>query len=286
MISNEKFEGERPLYRRSDIEIVDSRFDNGESAIKEGTKIISKGCDFNSKYPFWHCRQVDIRNSFFDEMGRAAIWYSSNISLTDSKVIAPKIFRDASKIKISRCDMNTNETLWDCKDILIEDTDFIGDYLLFHSDHIVMDGLRLNGNYSFQHCRDVEMRNSTIRSKDAFWNSQDVTLRNCKIDGEYLGWYSKNLTLIDCEIRGTQPLSYAENVTLIGCTMFDTDLAFELSSVNVEVRSSIQSVKNPKSGRILAEGIDQLIMEEGEVNPEETIITYTKEKVGSSCHEV
>lgn len=64
MISNEKFEGERPLYRRSDIEIVDSRFDNGESAIKEGTKIISKGCDFNSKYPFWHCRQVDIRNSF------------------------------------------------------------------------------------------------------------------------------------------------------------------------------------------------------------------------------
>ncbi len=286
MIRNEKFEGERPLYRRSEIEIVDCKFENGESAIKEGKDLVSRRCNFNSKYPFWHCRHIEIEDSLFDEMGRAAVWYSSGISLKDSKVIAPKIFRDASDIKISRCKMNTNETLWDCNDIFIEDTDFFGDYLLFHSNNIFLNEFRLDGNYAFQHCRHLEIQNSTIRSKDAFWNSEDVTLRNCSIDGEYLGWYSKNLTLIDCEIRGTQPLSYAENVTLIGCTMIDTDLAFELSSVNVEVLSVIQSVKNPRSGMIKAEGISELIMEEEEVNPKDTTITYLKEKVGCNCHEV
>lgn len=71
--------------------------------------------------------------------------------------------------------------------------------------------------------------------------------------GEYLGWYSENLTLIRCHISGTQPLCYCENLHLIDCTMEGTDLSFEYSSVEAEVRGEILSVKNPRSGCIVAE---------------------------------
>ena len=42
-------------------------------------------------------------------------------------------------------------------------------------------------------------------------------------------------------------------MVLIDCAMEDADLAFEYSDVQAEVRGHILSVKNPRSGRIVAD---------------------------------
>lgn len=285
MINKQIFKGERPLYRISNQEIVECRFENGESAIKEGTNLESLRSSFNSKYPFWHCNDVRIDQSFFDEGGRAAIWYSHHIQLQDSKVIAPKIFRDATYITIDNCEMNTEETLWDCDEVTITNTNFKGNYILFHSKNIVLDHFNLDGNYSFQHCENIKVTNSKIKSKDAFWNAKNILVENCEIDGEYLGWYSENLTLVNCTIRGTQPLSYAENVKLINCKMINTDLSFELSTVDADVTTTILSVKNPKSGRIKAKGIGEFIIEETETDPGNTELILEVNRIGCTCNE-
>ena len=44
--------------------------------------------------------------------------------------------------------------------------------------------------------------------------------------------------------------------------MIDTDLAFEYSEVDATVKGSILSVKNPKSGKILADKIGEIIITE------------------------
>ena len=99
-----------------------------------------------------------------------------------------------------------------------------------------------------------------------------MTVRNSTVNGEYLGWYSENLTLINCKITGTQPFCYCKNLVLENCTMENCDLSFEKSSVNVSVNGKIDSIKNPLSGKIIADEICNVIMEPGIVNPSLTQI--------------
>jgi hypothetical protein len=106
------------------------------------------------------------------------------------------------------------------------------------------------------------IRNSNLQTKDAFWHAKNVRVEDSVVAGEYLGWYSEGLTLVRCRISGTQPLCYCKNLTLIDCTMEDTDLSFEYSDVQADVRGNILSVKNPKSGRIAADSIGKVILEE------------------------
>ena len=44
--------------------------------------------------------------------------------------------------------------------------------------------------------------------------------------------------------------------------MIDCDLAFEKSDVNAVILSSIDSVKNPRSGSITAQSIGEVIMDD------------------------
>ena len=266
-ISNQTFTGERPLFKASSLELDNCTFIDGESAGKFADNISITNSNLGSKYLFWHATNITIKDTYFPEEGRASVWYADNITLQSSKVDAPKIFRDAQNITIVDTKVNnSNDTLWDCDNVTIKDSEFSGDYLLLHSNNISVENFTLDGNYSFQHVKNLVMRNVTIKSKDPFWNSEDITVYDSVIYGEYLGWYSKNLKLINCKIIGTQPLCYAKGLVLENCEMIDTDLAFEDSEVEATITTSIESVKNPKSGTIRAKEIKELILDDDSID--------------------
>ena len=73
--------------------------------------------------------------------------------------------------------------------------------------------------------------------------------------GEYLAWYCENVTFENCTLIGTQPLCYCKDLKLINCRMVDCDLAFEKSDVEAEIVSDVLSIKNPRSGSIIADSI-------------------------------
>ena len=131
------------------------------------------------------------------------------------------------------------------------------------SNNIYVDGLESNSKYVFQYVKDVEIHNARITTKDAFWEVENVTIYDSELNGEYLGWHSKNLRLVNCKISGTQPLCYAHDLMMENCTMADDcDLAFEYSSVQATINSSIRSVKNPRTGSITAESYGEVILDE------------------------
>ena len=119
----------------------------------------------------------------------------------------------------------------------------------------------------------MEIRHARLLSKDAFWNSENVTVYDSFLSGEYLGWNAKNLTLINCTIESLQGLCYIENLVMKNCRLLNTTLAFEYSTVDVEIEGKIGSVMNPAGGSIRADYIGELIMEKDRVNPEKTVIT-------------
>lgn len=264
-ITNTFFEGERPLYGRRDLEIEEVKIYPGESALKETANIIARRCEFMGKYPFWHTDGASIEDCLFTVYARAAIWYSRNITMRNSRVEAPKMFRELDGVRLENVRLTSaEETLWNCRDIVLRDVEAAkGDYILMNGRNVEVENLKLQGNYSFQDVKNAVVRNSVLNSKDAFWHTENVTVYDSVLNGEYLGWYSKNLRLVNCVISGTQPLCYVEGLVMENCTMTESaDLAFEYTSLQAEIDSAVTSIKNPLGGRIVARSIGELIIDE------------------------
>lgn len=264
-IRNKEYGGERPLFASHNLYLENVTIHAGESALKECSNIEAVNCRFEGKYPFWHVDGFVVRKCLFTEGARAALWYSRDLEMTDTRVDAPKMFREMDGIRLENVQIpDAQETLWHCKNVELKNVEVAhADYLFMHSENIRIENYRQQGNYSFQYCKNVEIRNAVIDSKDAFWNTENVTVYDSELEGEYLGWHSRNLRLVNCKISGTQPLCYAHNLVMDNCVMADDcDLSFEYSSVQATVKSPIHSVKNPRTGSITAESYGEIILDE------------------------
>ena len=270
LITNQFFEGERPLFGMDNIRLENLKFYPGESAIKECKNVEAYKCEFMCKYPFWHNDNTLIEDCLFTVYSRAAIWYSKNIHMKNTLVEAPKMFRELDGLYIENVKLpNAAECCWNCRNIEIRDVEVKGgDYIFMNAMNVDIDKFKLQGNYSFQDAKNVIVRNSYLDSKDAFWKTENVTIYDSILIGEYLGWYSKNLRLVNCKISGTQPLCYVSGLVMENCIMLpDTDLCFEDSILEATINSSITSIKNPAGGFIKAMGIDEIIIDKNCKNP-------------------
>lgn len=263
-IKNKQFDEERALYASSDILVTNCRFEgpaDGESALKESTNVRVDSSYFDLRYPFWHDTVLSINSSVLTANCRAALWYSKEITIRDSVLDGIKALRECENITILNSSANSKEFMWRCKDIHMEDSSVESEYPFFESSNITLKNFNLKGKYSFQYAKNVLIEDSNLDTKDAFWHTDNVTVKNTIIKGEYLGWYSNNLTLINCTIIGTQPLCYCTNLKLIDCKMIDCDFSFEYSTVSANIIGSIISVKNPISGEIIADKIEEIILD-------------------------
>lgn len=274
-IQQQLLEGERALFQSCGLTVVDCKFANGESPLKESRDLRIEGTTFAWKYPLWYCDRVEVERSSLLETARSGIWYTNFITIRDSIIEAPKTFRRGHDITLQRVELpNAQETLWNCRNIRLEQVSAKGDYFGFNSSDIEIDGLRLAGNYCFDGGRNITVRNSHLLSKDSFWNCENVTVENSTIIGEYIGWNSKNLTFINCTIESLQGLCYIEGLKLVNCKLLDTSLAFEYcSDVDAQVISRIDSVKNPISGTIRAKAIGEIIQDDPALDTTKVTIT-------------
>ncbi len=255
---------ERALYALKDATVRGCTFAgpaDGESALKEARNVIVKECNFSLRYPFWHTEGFQIRDCTMDEGVRASLWYAKEGNIQDCTLHGTKALRECEEISFCRCTAVSDEFGWRCRNIDMEECSVTSQYFFFETKGGNLKNLKMKGKYSFQYTEDLVVEDSFLDTKDAFWHSKNVTVKNCTVKGEYLAWYSENLTLINCKIIGTQPLCYCKNLTLIDCTMEGCDLSFEYSSVKATVRGTIDSVKNPVAGEIIADCIGEIVLE-------------------------
>lgn len=265
LIANTEFGGERPLFASHDLHIDNVTIREGESAIKECSNIVATNCRFEGNYPFWHVHGFTIKDCYFAVGGRSALWYSDHLKMQDTVIDAPKMFREMNDIEIENVEMNdADEVFWRCERISVKNLKLHGGtYPFMFSTGISVDGLESDSKYVFQYVKDVVIRNAKITTKDAFWEVENVTIYDSELNGEYLGWHSKNLRLVNCHISGEQPLCYAHDLKLENCT-FDAscDRAFENSTLDADICGAITNIKNPTSGRIVADSIGSVTLDE------------------------
>lgn len=263
-IENKQYDEERALYYSQDAVIRNCDFAgpaDGESALKESRNIVVEDCRFSLRYPLWHVKGFAMRSSVMDDKTRAAIWYAENGEITDSSLGGIKAVRECKDIRLKDCQIESQEFGWKSAGITMEASLIESEYLFMDSRDVKLDHVHMKGKYSFQYMENLEISESRLDTKDAFWHSRNVTVRNSWVKGEYLGWFSDGLTLIDCTIIGTQPLCYCTNLKLINCKMEETDLAFEYSDVEADIKGDVLSIKNPKSGKITVDSVGEVIWE-------------------------
>jgi len=261
-INGQRFDEERALYNARHADIEACAFAgpaDGESVLKEARDIRLKDCSFSLRYPLWHVEGFTMEKSTMDELTRAAIWYARDGRITDSTLGGVKAVRECQNIALERCRIVSPEFGWKSEGISLVDTEVTAEYIFLDSRNIVLKNVNMKGKYSFQYVENLTIEDCDLDTKDAFWHSKNVTVKNSTVKGEYLAWFSDGLTLINCRIIGTQPLCYCKNLKLIDCEMEGTDLSFEYSDVDATVKGHIDSVKNPRSGRIVADSVGEII---------------------------
>lgn len=265
VMKNRTFDEERALYGSRNIYVKDCAFDgpaDGESAFKEARDIRVENVFFNLRYPFWHDERVKIDGVTMTELCRAAIWYTNDIEIRNSKLHGIKALRECSKVKMDGCDIISPEFGWSTRGIDMRNTSAEGEYFMMRSSRLHFDNVSLKGKYSFQYNEDCVFENCNFDTKDALWHAKNVVVRNSVVKGEYLAWYCENVTFENCKIIGTQPLCYCKNLKLIDCQMEGCDLSFEKSEVEATLTTPVDSIKNPAGGYIYVPSVGEIIIDD------------------------
>ena len=273
IIRDKQFGGERPLFGVKDVCLENIEIVDGESGIKCCNNVEADNCRFYGKYPWWHVDGSLITNCYFAVGSRSAIWYSDNMTMKDSVIDGPKLFREMNNLTLENVTINdADETFWNVKGIKVKNLKLHeGTYPFMNCEDIYIDGLECESKYIFQYCKNLELHHANIVTKDSFWECENVTVYDSVIDSEYIAWHSKNVRFVRCHIKGDQPLCYLDGIVLEDCT-FDPgcDRAFEDSkNIEADIRGGITEIKNPISGRIHAGSIGR--------------ITYDRFALGHDC---
>lgn len=281
LIKDKEFGGERPLFESHNLRLENITITDGESAIKECTNIEADHCKFYGKYPWWHVDGSHITNCYFAPGSRSAIWYSNDMIMKDCVIDGPKFFREMNNLELENVTINdADETFWRvngirAKNLILHE----GTYPFMFSQNIYIDGLESDSKYVFQYCKNVEIHHAKIITKDSFWECENITIYDSLLDGEYLAWHSKNVKLVNCQLAGEQLLCYADNLVLESCTFDEAcDRTFEYSTVNADIRGKITHIKNPTSGRIVADEIGSVTIDENIRQPANCIIEERKKQ--------
>ena len=264
---DQTFDEERALYGERGAQVIACRFDgpaDGESALKESRDVEVRDSYFNLRYPFWHDHNLRIQNCEMTDLCRAALWYSEGVRISDTRLHGIKALRECADVRIENSDILSPEFGWSVRNISMKNTSASSEYFMMRSEHLTFDHVTMTGKYSFQYITDSVFTNCEFDTKDAFWHARNVLVKDSVIKGEYLAWYSENVTFENCTIIGTQPLCYCRGLKLINCRMIDTDLSFEKSEVTASITTTVESIKNPRSGVIQVPDVTEIIMDDPE----------------------
>lgn len=277
IIENKNFPQERALYGVNEVELKNCTFqgeEDGESALKEARNISLKDCYMALRYPLWHDENVSLERVEMTDTCRAALWYTSRLVVKDSKLHGIKALRECSDIELENTSVISPEFSWRSHRIVGKNLSVEGEYGFFESSDVHLSNMKFKGKYSFQYVHNLVIEDSTLDTKDAFWHTKNVYVKNSTIKGEYLAWYAEDITFENCTIIGTQPLCYCKNLKLINCKMIDCDLSFEYSDVDADIVGEVTSVKNVKSGKVVADSYGEIILtDDSKVKCEAQILT-------------
>ena len=180
-IARKRFGSERALYGSRRICLEECRFEgeeDGESALKQCEDVVAKRCFHDLRYPYWHVRGLELDGCTMTENCRAALWYDSDVVMTDCDLKGIKAFRECDDVKIENSRISSPEFGWKCRGISLKDCRLTSGYVFLDSSDVTLENVDFDGKYSFQYAKGMIISNCRLDTKDAFWHTVDVTVKD------------------------------------------------------------------------------------------------------------
>lgn len=256
------FDTEHPLNTLTGVNLYDCIFTGGASVLEEAREISLENCSFALCSPLWNVQNFRINDSRLGETAVSAIRYSENGKIIDSDIKGAQSLQECRNVVLHDCSIFSPEFGWSCDTIALEECNVHAESILRSSRNIKLDNVEVRGAAALQNAESVQIYNSFLHSANALQNCRNVTIVDSVLKGDLVGWNCENLTLIGCNIQGMQPLCHCRNLKLIDCVMEGSELAFEYSDVKANIVGHLNSVKNPLSGKIVADSVGQVVMDD------------------------
>ena len=256
---------ERAFYGSKNVNFKNITIDGieqGESAFKECRNITIEDSNIILKYCIWHCHNLTLYKTILDANSRASIWYCDNIEIIDCKINNVKACRNCTNLTIKDSIINSEDFAWKCEGVKMINCKITGVTPFLDSSNVTLDNVNVVAKYIFQYSDNIKMFNTTIDTKDCLWHAKNVYCKNCKLIGEYLAWYSENCVFENCHIDSIQPLCYCKKLKLINCTMDHSNLAFEYSDVDADIKGHVDSIRNVLSGKVVVDSYGEYVQDE------------------------
>lgn len=256
------FDADRPMPITAGVNLYDCVFSGGEAVLKDVRDISMVNCSFSLCSPLHGAQNFRIDDSRLDETAVCAMHGSENGKIIDSDIKGPQALQECKNIVIHDCSILSSEFGRNCDGLSLEECNIHADSVLGHGRNIRLDNTEIRGDAALCNAESVQIYNSFLHSANALQNCRNVTIVDSMLKGDLLGWNCENITLIGCRIQGLQPLCHCRGLKLVDCVMDGSELAFEYSDVKANIVGHLNSVKNPLSGKIVADSIGQVVMDD------------------------
>lgn len=104
-------------------------------------------------------KELTITNSEMTEKCRAALWYSEDVEINNTKFHGIKALRECTNVRMRGCDIISPEFGWSVRGITMEDCTVESEYFMMRSDHMRFHDVQMKGKYSFQYITDSVFEN-------------------------------------------------------------------------------------------------------------------------------
>ena len=132
----------------------------------------------------------------------------------------------------------------ECRNIIIEDTNIILNYCIWHGHNISLYKTILDASNrsTIWNCQNIEIVNCKINGVKSCRNCSNLILKDCIINSEDFGWKCEGVKIINCKISGVTSFLDNYNVTVNG-TEFNSKYMLQYSD-NITIHDTTINSKD------------------------------------------
>ncbi len=149
----------------------------------------------------WYTQNINIIGTKM--YGIKALRECKNAVIRECDIVSPEFGWFTDGVRITDSTATSEYFMFKAKNIAASRLDFKGKYSFQYIDGAIIINSKLDTKDAFWHSKDVTVENSVIIGEYLGWFSKNLTFKNCTIIGTQPLCYCKNLRLIDCVMQRT-----------------------------------------------------------------------------------
>lgn len=146
----------------------------------------------------WYSDGIELKNTKLH--GIKALRECARVTMEDCDVRSPEFGWSTSGIVMTNTRVESEYFMMRATDLDFRNVKLKGKYSFQYIENALFDGCELDTKDSFWHGKNILVRNSVVKGEYLGWYSDGLTFENCTIIGTQPLCYCKNLKLIDCQL--------------------------------------------------------------------------------------